>query len=83
MIFGEDALGAQRCRDWNRPAFGDRLQRHGSFVMLDTGAGKKCDLWSGRPAQQAKHRFGGAAGSEAQPLRNKRRRSCNPLRTRR
>ena len=79
VIFGEHALGAQRRRDRNRPAFRSSLQRRGGFIVLDTGAGKKCDLWSGRPTSRSKHRFGGGPAQRRDPLEIIGDRSCNPL----
>ena len=40
MVFGKDALGPQRRRDRNRPAFSNRLQRCRGGVVLDAGAGE-------------------------------------------
>ncbi len=40
MVFGKHALGPQRRRDRNRPAFGNRLQRRRGGVVLDAGAGE-------------------------------------------
>ena len=51
VVLREDALGAQRGGDRDRPALGDFPQPRGGRVVLDTGAGQDGDL-PALPARQ-------------------------------
>ena len=67
VILREDALGAQRRCDRNRPALGNGPQRDGRVIVLDAGAGEKRDPRPGRLAQQVRAPLARQAGSGAQP----------------